>query len=396
MTTSIMRLTGALLVGFITVAVALVYWQVFRAPELVARADNPRLIQAELRVKRGSLLDRTGMVLAFSAPAHLSDSDQVVFRRHYPELAAAHLVGYYSLRHGTGGCEAVFDATLRGKRTQIEELLHRPQLGEDVTLSVSLAATRAADVALGDHIGALVALDIVSGEILAIVSHPSYDPNRLDNEWERLATDPAAPLLNRATQGVYPVGDLARWIGLAGLLSAGITTPPNPLEVPLEVLLAPLSRMGYLATAHQLGFTKTPLTVLPASPGRLPNFKGKTTERDLAVTPLHMARFIAAVAGDGRMPAVRLERTTTPATMERIFSEYVARTLRNITPKHDEIAGWLGIASPVETGRESLTWFVGYAPTTYPKVAVAVVIEDEDDRLVASSIAHRTLATLLQ
>ncbi|MGC8879209.1 MAG: penicillin-binding transpeptidase domain-containing protein [Anaerolineae bacterium] len=393
--TSIIRLLHGLLVGFVAVAGALAYWQVIRAPQLVARADNPRLVQAERQIQRGRLLDRTGTVLAYST-SERDSGRKLVFHRHYPERATVHLVGYYSLRYGTGGCEAVFDTILRGTRTYLDELLHRPQLGEDVILSANLAAMRAADTALDNHIGTFIALDITSGELLAMVSHPSYDPNRLDETWEDLTAEPSAPLLNRATQGIYPVGDLARWIGLAGLLSAGITTPPHPLEVSLATLLAPLSRMGYLATAHQLGFTRIPPIALPASPGRLPDFNGRTTtERDLAVTPLHMARFAAAVAGDGRMPAPELQRSTAPAVMERIFSEHVARTLRALTPMYNGIAGWVGVALPVETGRAPLTWFVGYAPANQPRVAFATVLEDEEDRLAAVSVAHRTIAALL-
>jgi len=216
-TSSIMRLLRALLIGFAAVALALGYWQVLRAPQLVVRADNPRRVQAERQVQRGRLLDRNGAVLAYSLPRRDPDN-KMVFQRHYAERAAAHLVGYYSLRYGTGGCEAVFDPILRGERTLLQALLHRPQRGADVTLSAHLAAMRVADAALEGHIGALVALDITNGEILAMVSHPSYDPNRLEAQWEDLVADPAAPLLNRATQGLYPVGDLARWVGLAGLL----------------------------------------------------------------------------------------------------------------------------------------------------------------------------------
>jgi len=68
MTYNIQRLAQAILLGFTLIALSLLYWQVARAPELLARADNPRLVQAELRLRRGRLLDRTGEVLAYSEP----------------------------------------------------------------------------------------------------------------------------------------------------------------------------------------------------------------------------------------------------------------------------------------------------------------------------------------
>ncbi|MCS7259562.1 MAG: penicillin-binding transpeptidase domain-containing protein [Anaerolineae bacterium] len=394
MTLAIIRLMRALLLGFVVVAGALAYWQMIQAPQLVARADNPRLIQAERRIHRGRLLDRTGAVLAYSAPQP-GPGHTDIFRRHYPQPATAHLVGYYSLRYGSSGCEAVFDPILRGRCTWLEALLHRSQRGEDVFLSADLATMRLADAELGYHVGAFIALDITSGALLTMVSHPAYDPNRLEETWKTLTADPSAPLLNRATQGIYPVGDLARWIGLAGLLSAGTTTPPDPLHTSLEELLAPLSRMGYLATAHQLGFSQRPPIALPASPGRLPRFDGRETERDLAVTPLHMARLAAAVAGDGRMPGVELRHPAAASAGERAFSERVARTLRALTPTYNGLAGWVGVALPVETGRAPLTWLVGYAPATQPCVAFALVLEDGDNRPAALSIARRVVAALL-
>ena len=391
MVASIQRLAGALLAGFVLAGVALLYWGVIRAPDLVAREDNPRLVQAEMRVLRGRLLDRDGLVLAYSEARGPGD----IVRRTYPHKEAAQAVGYYSLRYGAGGCEAVFDATLRGSLTRLEVLLHRPQAGTDVRLSMSLGVLRAADQGLGDRRGAVVALDVDTGEILALVSHPSYDANRLDNEWDALISDADAPLLNRTTQGVYPVGDLARWVGLTGLLSSGITSPPDPTGAPLAEMLRPLSEMGYLATAHQLGFDAVPPVDLPSSPGRLPDFGDKGTPRDLAVTPMHMVRFVAAVAGDGRMPVPQLGGAPEGSPGERVFAESVSAAVRAVTPQYGGLAGWVGVAQPEETGSEPLSWFVGYAPVEEPRYALVVVVEGSGDgEATTVPVAHRIIAEL--
>ncbi len=63
-------------------------------------------------------------------------------------------------------------------------------------------------------------------------------------------------------------------------------------------MLAPLSDSGYLATARQLGIDASPPFDLPTGPGLLPDFQDQGTPRDLAVTPLHMARLAAAIADD--------------------------------------------------------------------------------------------------
>jgi peptidoglycan glycosyltransferase len=377
MDSSICRLARAILVGFAVAAGALLYWQAVRAPELVARDDNPRLVQAELRVRRGRLLDRAGQVLAYSEPNDPSRTDDTM-RRRYPCPEAAHVVGYYSPRYGTAGGEAMFDAVLRGELTYIDRLLHRPQVGRDVALSVSLEALRAADQGLGAHRGTVVVLDMTDGDLVTLVSHPSYDPNMLDEEWDRLVADPGAPLLNRASQGIYPVGDLARWVGLAGLRSAGITVPPDPYGASLDALLAPLSRVGYLATAQQLEFDAPVPIDLPGSAGRLPDFDHKGTARDLAVTPLHMARFVAAVAGDGRMPIPTLAYLVPHPTADQVFAKGVSVALRAVMPRFDDVAGWAGVAQPLETGNEPLSWFAGYGPIGEPRFAIVVVVEGAD------------------
>jgi cell division protein FtsI/penicillin-binding protein 2 len=391
MVANIRRLAHVLVAGFVLAGLSLMYWQLIRAPQLVAREDNPRRVQAELQVRRGRLLDRTGAMLAYSEAV---GRDGTV-RRAYLHQEAAHALGYYSSRYGTSGCEAVFDATLRGRMTPLEQLLHRPQFGEDVTLSVDLDALRAADRGLGEHRGAVVVLDITTGSLMALVSHPSFDAGRLDAAWDELVADPAAPLLNRALQGVYPVGDLSRWVALAGLLSAGITSPPDPYSAPLEDFLRPLSPMGYLATARQLGFDLPPPIDLPSSAGRLPDLDGKGTPRDLAVTPMHMARFVAAVAGDGGAPLPRLGQASDQAATVRIFSSSVSASLRAVMPQHGDLAGWAGVAQPLETGSEPLSWFAGYAPVEEPHLAVVVVMEATGDGAEATvPVAQRTVAAL--
>lgn len=397
MTQNIRRIAQFILLCFVLIAASMLYWQIARAPGLVTREDNPRLVQAELRTQRGRLLDRRGEVLAYSD--RLSDLTGLggVVQRRYPKPEASHAVGYYSLRYGTDGAEAAFDDTLRGQLTSLDRLLHRPQVGDDATLSLDLAAQRAADRALGVRRGAVVALDITNGEVLALVSHPAYDPNTLDDDWDALTSDPDAPLFNRATQGVYALGDLARLVGLTGLLSAGITTPPDPHTTSLDDMLAPLSESGYLATARQLGFDAPSPFDLPTGPGLLPDFFGKGTPRDLAVTPLHMARLAAAIADDGHMPVPTLIYPSPPSAPDRVFAPAVAASMQAATPRIDSLAGWTGVATPKETGDQPLSWFMGYAPADAPRFAIAVVVEGDDaGARVTLPIARQTVGAIQQ
>jgi hypothetical protein len=129
-------------------------------------------------------------------------------------------------------------------------------------------------------------------------------------------------------------------------------------------MLAPLSQPGYLATARQLGLMR-PLPGLPSQVGRLPNFERQGTVRDLAVTPLHLARVIAALELAGRLPTPTLaaaEAGLSPQSAQA-FSPDTARYIRSLLPQVEEqIVGFAGQATPKETGRRSLSWFAGLAP----------------------------------
>jgi peptidoglycan glycosyltransferase len=392
MTHNIQRLAQFIFLAFTLIAASLIYWQVARAPVLVARDDNPRLVQTELRLRRGRLLDRNQEVLAYSELVTDSTGATGVVERRYPQPEASHAVGYYSLRYGTGGAESAFDSILRGQLTPLDRLLHRPQIGQDAQLSIDLDAQRVADQGLGERQGAVVLLDVATGEVLALVNHPDYDPNALDGDWDALSTDPNAPLLNRATQGVYAVGDLARLVGLTGLLSAGTNIPTDPLDTPLDDMLAPLSDRGYLATARQLGFDVAPPFDSPTGSGLLPDFEDQGTVRDLAVTPLHMARLLAAIANNGLMPNPTLVYPARVSAPGRAFAPNVAASLQAMTPSFDGVAGWAGVATPQETGDQPLSWFVGYAPPDAPRFAIAIVVEDSDaGARVTLPIAQQTV-----
>lgn len=365
------RLAKGLLFGFMVVAGGLVFWQVALAPFLVNRSDNPRLVVAEQKIQRGRLLSRDGIPVAET----IVDENGLV-QRHYPYPNLSTVTGYYSLRHGVGGVEAIYDPILRGIADQspaermTNDLLHRSLVGRDVRLTIDLPAQVAADLELGAQEGAVVVMDIESGAVRVMSSHPTYDPNTLDDTWDALRQDEQAPLLNRATQGIFPVGDLARLIGLIGLYEAGASKPADPLSAPIEALVAPLGATGYLATAQQLGLAQ-PLTGLPSQSGLLPELEagGRNTVRDLAVTPLHLARIMAGLENGGYLPNPILSFSSEPS-QNYGFQAGTARAVRSRLPQiehaqlEEQIIGLTGQASPQETGQRSLSWFVGLAPTT--------------------------------
>jgi penicillin-binding protein 2 len=175
-------------------------------------------------------------------------------RRLYPKDGfAAHLIGYvgevsedmlndprYAFYEpgdvvGRSGVEETYDAILRGQDGSHDVLVdshgrevgtlgtERSVPGKSLRLTIDMDIQRAAENALGDRDGAIVALDPHTGEVLAMVSRPVFDPNQFAvrigrEDWDKLITDPDHPLLNKAIQAMSPPGSTFKIImTLAGL-----------------------------------------------------------------------------------------------------------------------------------------------------------------------------------
>jgi penicillin-binding protein 2 len=134
----------------------------------------------------------------------------------------------------TSFCAASRQAHDPGERggPEGQDLGIEDQPGNDIYLTLDLDVQRAAEEALGDRAGAVVAMDPNSGELIALASHPNYDPNLFPRgispkDWVRLANDPAHPLYNRAVQSVYPPGSIFKIVvSLAGL-QTGVIKPDD-------------------------------------------------------------------------------------------------------------------------------------------------------------------------
>jgi len=185
---------------------------------------------------------------------------QVGPRRYYPfGPLAAHLLGYVgeiSISEladgingyrpgdllGKAGLEKAWDAELRGEaggqQVEVDALGRRVRVLEEehdkpggtLTLTLDRDLQETAERALGEADGALVALDPRNGEILAMVSHPAYDPNVFARgvrreEWRALVQDRKRPLNNRAVQGQFPPGSTFKVAVATGALEEGVVTP---------------------------------------------------------------------------------------------------------------------------------------------------------------------------
>ena len=146
---------------------------------------------------------------------------------------------------GTQGLEASYEQVLRGKKG-VEMLLRdahgriqgkyrngvcdtMPERGKDLTLGIDIELQRLGERLLQNKIGSIVAIEPATGEILCMVSSPSYDPHILVGRQrganhKKLAADKRKPLLNRAIMGTYPPGSTFKTSQALTFLEEGIIT----------------------------------------------------------------------------------------------------------------------------------------------------------------------------
>jgi penicillin-binding protein A len=231
----VLRLYGLVVVLFGVLVVFTSRWTVFEAAALRDNKLNRRELLQEQRIRRGTIRSADGKVLARAVP-----EQGETFGRRYPTRALfAHAIGYSYTTIGRAGLERSRNDELTGRRTELvsalESILGRSEEGDDVRTTLDARAQQVAMNALRDsgHKGALVALDVKSGGVLALASEPSYDPNELGDAaaFARLNRDEEnAALVNRATQNGYPPGSTMKVVTAAAALDSGRYEPGSRVD----------------------------------------------------------------------------------------------------------------------------------------------------------------------
>lgn len=244
MNAPIRRLSTVVALLFMILLISSTWIQFVEAKELQERPDNRRTLLATYARERGQILV-DGTPVALSKPSN----DELKWLRTYPQARQyPHVTGYYSFIYGPGGgLEASENALLSGQSDKLfyrrvsDMLTGRKAAGASLELTINPKAQQAADKALGDQRGAVVALDPRTGAILAMVSHPDYDPGSLTSHdskkvvasWKKLNADPTRPLVNRAIGGnLYPPGSTFKIVTAAAALSSGKYTEETKIPGP--------------------------------------------------------------------------------------------------------------------------------------------------------------------
>ena len=353
------------------------FLEVGRAATLNNDPRNRRVTDAEYARNRGAILVGT-QAIAESVP---SDGRFAFARRYSNPQLYAHATGYYAYDYGSAGIELNYSKQLAGTSDDqffnrvIDSLTGKEPAGGSTTTTLNARAQKAAFDGLAGRKGAVVALDWTTGEVLAYVSLPTYDPNQLSSTdlatsrqaWQKLTADPNKPLNNRASKEVYPPGSTFKIVTAAAALENGMAPAtlfdaPAQLKLPqtdvtltnqvdcgdgqvtLETSLmlscnTSFANIGMTlgaeklqAQAEKFGFNQTIETDVPFVASTFPtNLDVPQTalsaigQYEVASTPLQMAMTIGAIANDGQVMAPHIVKDVRAADLSLVHTQRPVR-----------------------------------------------------------------------
>jgi penicillin-binding protein A len=242
MNRQIRRVAVFVLALFLLMFSAPFYWQVVEGNKLANDPRNARKLFKEYSLERGKMVLPDGQPVAIS----VATPDALKFKRTYPQGERYGMVtGYYSLVFGSSLAENAFNTYLVGKAPEqfaqnlVDLFTARSSPGGTLRLTLDPNTQATAEQELGRRKGAVVALDYKTGKVLAMTTFPRYNPNQLSSHdsdqiranWNRLLKDPSQPLLNRATDALYPPGSTFKVITASAALENNVS-PDEPLPSP--------------------------------------------------------------------------------------------------------------------------------------------------------------------
>jgi penicillin-binding protein A len=231
MNKQITRVAGVAMTLLVVLIVATTYWQTWARPALAERQDNAIQRVAQFEIKRGPILSPS-RVLARNREKRVGG--RTFYFRRYPQgRLAAHVVGYSTAGRSRTGLERSLNPILTGSARNLSSLVNqsldklngKPITGDTVVTTLDIKGQKTALEALGSTCGAVVALDPRTGRVRVMVSSPSYDPNDVESAYGRIEAikadcTPASPLLNRASQGLYPPGSTFKVVTASAALES--------------------------------------------------------------------------------------------------------------------------------------------------------------------------------
>ena len=224
----------------VVLVVATTYWQAWAAGDLADRQDNQIQRVAQFTIERGEIIGSAGRPLAKNLEREVAG--RTLYFRAYPQGGlATHVVGYSTQSRARAGLERSMNDYLTGSNANLGSVLDKltgsTVTGNSLHLTLDLKAQRAARDALDGRCGSVVALEARTGKVLVMANIPTYNPNLIEDDFEEIASiqapcRPVAPLINRATNGLYAPGSTFKVVTAAAAIDSGKYTPTSKFVDP--------------------------------------------------------------------------------------------------------------------------------------------------------------------
>lgn len=395
--------------------------------------ENPAILP-------GNIQDRNQQVLVETKSSISKDGKTTYYRSYHPDSRyAAHVIG--SKKYGIGA-EVLYIRYLLGYDNSLFERIYQKafldqEVGNNVILTLDIRLQKMISEAMGSNTGSVVLMNPRNGEVLAMVSQPSFNPAGEKEEPK------GESLLNKASYGRYPPGSIMKVVAAAAALESmddienytveckgstdidgvivncydkqvhGRVNLTQAMEVSCNAFFAQLSLdLGWKKlkeTGEEFGFNDDFLFSDIKTAGSTLPLTRNTGKEELAwsgvgqggvlVSPLHMALIASSIANGGSMPEPRLIhgiqkrsgnillqkdkpaiKTSMPPETAEALKNMMVGVVENGTghaaqTKGMLVAGKTGTAE-VQAGKTPHAWFIGFAPADNPTLAIAVILEN--------------------
>lgn len=425
---------------FISLIVYISYFQVFKAEAVRNNSYNKRLWINEESILRGSILDRNEKVLAYSEKKDETYKRYYPYGRLYSHIIGYSYREYGKVGLELQYNNALLNINENAAINEIKNLVIPTTEGNSLKLTIDHELQNKARGLLKGKKGSIVAMNPGTGEIYAMVSLPDFDASNLKEDWKEISENPNSPLVNRATQGLYAPGSTFKILTTVAALDTvsldknydcvGNTKINGYIfkdyqgkahgHIDLKQALIKSCNTYFTDKSIEIGKEKMGNVAekflinsdipfdLPTKSSQYP-YKGNLDKTDIAasaigqgkvlVTPLNMALVASGIANGGEIvkpilvkeiiskneKVIKaynteiLSQGTDPITANEVKDMMVevvkSGTGTNARIKNIEVAGKTGTAE--NASGKSHAWFVGFAPANDPKVAVAVILEEE-------------------
>jgi len=327
---------------FLCLIVYMSYFELHGKESIMANNYNRRLKANEEGILRGQIFDRNGEILATTKVVEGISSRSYPYKKLY-----AHIIGYNSTIYGKTLLEAQFNDTLLGINAlglignTVSLVTGEDKTGNNLILTIDHNLQALARELIGNNRGSIVAIDPKTGEILAMVSTPDFNPNEqaLEDNWAELSINENSPLLPRAVVGLYPPGSTFKVVTAVSAIEEGLndfkvedtgsvvidgktfSNAGNKVygELDMTAAMALSSNVyfskltevmdagGLVKTAENAGLNKNINFDIPTNKSSINrDIKSKTEfaataigQGKLLVTPLQMALICSGIANDG-------------------------------------------------------------------------------------------------